>query len=136
MDFDLSKENIQPLRRGRNVHQLEMALHAQSSPEYQQQLQQQKEYVKAKRDNRAPFDGPFSCRHFENLIKNYQGDDPLQNYYEYISWIEQTFPKSGHEGNCVALLEHCLGKFEDDPRYTNDTRFCKLWVKYVSLMFT
>ncbi|KAH1013504.1 hypothetical protein HUJ04_002488 [Dendroctonus ponderosae] len=111
MDFDLSKENIQPLRRGRNVHQLEMALHAQTSPEYQQQLQQQKE-------------------HFETLIKEYQGDDPLQNYYEYILWIEQTFPKSGHEGNCVSLLEHCLGKFEDDPRYTNDMRFCKLWVKY------
>lgn len=43
MDFDLSKENIQPLRRGRNVQQLEMALQAQTNPEYQMQLLHQKE---------------------------------------------------------------------------------------------
>ncbi|XP_066159064.1 mitotic checkpoint serine/threonine-protein kinase BUB1 [Euwallacea fornicatus] len=114
MDFDLSKENIQPLRRGRNVHQLEMALQAQTNPEYQMQLQQQKEQ-------------------FEALIGNYQGDDPLENYYEYITWIEQAYPKNGHEGNCVALLEHCLKKFEDDSRYTNDIRFCKLWIKYIDM---
>lgn len=45
MDFDRSKENIQPLRGGRNVAQLGMALQAQSSEELRGQLNQQKEYV-------------------------------------------------------------------------------------------
>lgn len=43
MDFDLSKENIQPLRGGRNISQLEVALQAQSNEEYQRELMQQKE---------------------------------------------------------------------------------------------
>ncbi|XP_076269939.1 mitotic checkpoint serine/threonine-protein kinase BUB1 beta-like isoform X4 [Rhynchophorus ferrugineus] len=114
MDFDYSKENIQPLRRGRNVQQLEMALQAQTNQEYQSQLLQQKE-------------------EFEALIRDYDGPDPLENYYNYIIWIEQSYPKSGHEGNCTALLEHCLGKFENDYRYTNDRRFCKLWIKYIDM---
>lgn len=45
MDFDLSKENIQPLRGGRNVAQLGIALQAQSSQEVQRELFLQKEYV-------------------------------------------------------------------------------------------
>lgn len=114
MDFDLSKENIQPLRRGRNVQQLEMALQAQTNQDYQLQLLQQKD-------------------EFETLIRNYEGDDPLENYYNYITWIEQSYPKNGHEGNCIPLLEHCLGKFENDSRYTNDRRFCKLWIKYIDM---
>ncbi|KAJ8920747.1 hypothetical protein NQ315_004887, partial [Exocentrus adspersus] len=114
MDFDLSKENIQPLRGGRNIQQLGMALQAQSNREYQLELLQQKE-------------------EFENLIRNYTGDDPLENYYNYISWIEQSYPKHGHEGNLIPLLEHCLSLFENDKRYTNDRRFCKLWIKYFDL---
>lgn len=43
MDIDTSKENIQPLRGGRNVVQLGMALQAQNSEEYRGQLNQQKE---------------------------------------------------------------------------------------------
>lgn len=43
MDFDLSKENIQPLRGGRNVQQLGMAIQAQTNRELQFELMQQKE---------------------------------------------------------------------------------------------
>nr|XP_023012037.1 mitotic checkpoint serine/threonine-protein kinase BUB1 beta [Leptinotarsa decemlineata] len=114
MDFDLSKENIQPLRGGRNVHQLGMALQAQTNREFQLELLQQKEQ-------------------FEHLIRTYTGEDPLENYYNYISWIEQSYPKHGHEGNLVPLLEHCLCRFENDKRYTNDRRFCKLLIKYFDL---
>lgn len=43
MDIDVSKENIQPLRGGRNLMQLGTALQAQSDVDAQKQLQQQKE---------------------------------------------------------------------------------------------
>ncbi|CAH1967134.1 unnamed protein product [Acanthoscelides obtectus] len=111
MDFDLSKENIQPLRGGRNVQQLGMALQAQTSREYQAELLHQQQ-------------------EFENLIRTYEGEDPLENYYNYISWIEQSYPKRGHEGNLLPLLESCLQLFENDKRYTNDIRYCKLLIKY------
>nr|CAH7764423.1 unnamed protein product [Callosobruchus chinensis] len=111
MDFDLSKENIQPLRGGRNVQQLGMALQAQTSREYQAELLHQQQ-------------------EFENLIRTYEGDDPLENYYNYVSWIEQSYPKRGHEGNLIPLLETCLQLFENDKRYTNDRRYCKLLIKY------
>lgn len=42
MEIDYSKENIQPLRGGRNVSQLETALQAQSDTESQRELLQQK----------------------------------------------------------------------------------------------
>lgn len=43
MDIDVSKENIQPLRGGRNLVQLGAALQAQSDVDAQRQLQFQKE---------------------------------------------------------------------------------------------
>lgn len=43
MDFDLSKENIQPLRGGRNPQQLGMALQAQTNRETQLELERQRE---------------------------------------------------------------------------------------------
>ncbi|KAK5646419.1 hypothetical protein RI129_004883 [Pyrocoelia pectoralis] len=114
MEFDLCKENIQPLRGGRNVSRLGVALQAQSNEEFQRELVLQKEK-------------------FENLIRNYQGNDPLENWYEYICWVEQSYPKHGHEGNLVQILEDCLTKFENDKSYINDLRLCKLWIKYNDL---
>ncbi|XP_045472782.1 mitotic checkpoint serine/threonine-protein kinase BUB1 beta-like [Harmonia axyridis] len=112
MDFELTKENIQPLRGGRNPVQLGLALQAETNPEIKRELQHQREEI-------------------ENAIKNYQGDDPLELWYNFISWVEQSYPKNGHEGNLVQLLEHCLSLFENDKRYTHDRRFCRLWIKYV-----
>lgn len=43
MDIDVSKENIQPLRGGRNLTQLGTALQAQSDADAHRQLQLQKE---------------------------------------------------------------------------------------------
>ncbi|KAF5286805.1 hypothetical protein FQR65_LT12426 [Abscondita terminalis] len=114
MEFDFSKENIQPLRGGRNASRLEVALQAQSSEEYQRELMLQKEK-------------------FENLIRTYEGDDPLHNWYQYICWVEQSYPKHGHEGNLFQLLEDCLAKFENDKFYANDFRLCKLWIKYIDM---
>lgn len=43
MDYDSSKENIQPLRGGRNPLQLSIALNAQDTEEGHRELLQQKE---------------------------------------------------------------------------------------------
>ncbi|XP_044268700.1 mitotic checkpoint serine/threonine-protein kinase BUB1 beta-like isoform X2 [Tribolium madens] len=112
MDFDISKENIQPLRGGRNASQLGVALQAQTDMDHHRELLQQQS-------------------EFEHQIETYTGDDPLEIWYNYISWVEQSYPKQGHEGNLGPLLERCLCLFEKDPRYRNDRRLCKLFIKYI-----
>lgn len=70
MDFDTAKENIQPLASGRNVEQLETALIAETDQEAHEKLLEKR-------------------REFEQTIESYEGDDPLEPWYEYIVWVEQ-----------------------------------------------
>ncbi|KAM3967265.1 bub1 kinase [Aphomia sociella] len=115
MDIDVSKENIQPLRGGRNFVQLGTALQAQSDVEAQRQLQLQKE-------------------EHEAAIRHYQGPDPLDPWFNYIQWVEQCYPKHGHEGHIDKLVKDCLQLFEKDARYFQDRRLVKLWIKYVDCL--
>lgn len=113
MDFDAAKENIQPLASGRNVERLEVALNAESHHEIHEQIIEQR-------------------REFERSIDSYSGDDPLEIWYEYIQWIEQSYPKSGKETALNEVISSCLSKFENEERYKQDRRMIKLFIKYVS----
>lgn len=113
MDFDTAKENIQPLASGRNAEQLEVALNAESDQEIQEKLNEQR-------------------KEFERAIASYEGDDPLQPWYDYIVWIEQIYPKSGKESAMHEILSKCLALFEKDERYFQDRRMLKMYIKYVS----
>ncbi|XP_034939383.1 uncharacterized protein BubR1 [Chelonus insularis] len=110
----LCKENIQPLRHGRNATQLGTALRAQEDVEAQQLLMQEKQM-------------------YEDAIKNYEGDDPLENWYEYILWVEQSYPKNGHESHIGKLLQQCLTTFEKETKYYQDRRYIRLWINYISM---
>ncbi|XP_024943034.1 uncharacterized protein LOC107269786 isoform X2 [Cephus cinctus] len=110
----LCKENIQPLRHGRNATQLGTALRAQEDADAQQLLLEEKQM-------------------YEDAIKNYDGDDPLENWYEYILWVEQSYPKSGHESDIGKLLEQCLSTFEKETKYHQDRRYIRLWINYISM---
>ncbi|XP_046620322.1 uncharacterized protein LOC124305212 [Neodiprion virginianus] len=110
----LCKENIQPLRHGRNATQLGTALRAQEDSDAQQMLQQEKHM-------------------YEEAIKNYQGEDPLENWYDYILWVEQSFPRSGHDSHIGRLLQQCLATFEKETKYHQDRRFIRLWINYISM---
>lgn len=113
MDFDDAKENIQPLASGRNVEILETALNAESQNEAHEKLLEQR-------------------KEFERIINEYDGDDPLEPWYDYIQWVEQSYPRSGKETALDQLLAKCLSTFENDERYTQDSRLIKLYIKYVS----
>lgn len=113
MDFEEAKENIQPLASGRNAERLEAALNAESHQEIHEQIMEQR-------------------REFERAIDNYNGDDPLELWYDYILWIEQSYPKSGKETALNEVISSCLSKFENEERYKQDRRMIKLFIKYVS----
>ncbi|XP_055907569.1 uncharacterized protein LOC129942590 [Eupeodes corollae] len=108
MDFEDAKENIQPLAAGRNASILQAALHTES----QEELQQQR-------------------RIYEDAIQSYTGEDPLEPWFEYVYWIEQSYPSGGKESGLDEVLIKCLTKFEKDQRYHQDRRMIKLYIKYI-----
>ena len=74
----------------------------------------------------------FIFRAFELALRTYEGDDPLEPWFNYIVWIEQTFTKTGKDGNLNALLEKCIQQFKGNGQYNQDVRFFEVWMKYVS----
>lgn len=113
MDFDNAKENIQPLASGRNVSLLQASLCQDASQELSAQRKQ-----------------------LELDIKNYKGDDPLEPWYNYILWIEQSYPAGGSNSGLQKVLGKCLALFEQDERYKQDRRLIKLIIKFVSNIYT
>ncbi|XP_022230219.2 uncharacterized protein LOC111079363 [Drosophila obscura] len=110
MDFDNAKENIQPLASGRNVSLLQASL-AQDTTHSQELLAQRKK--------------------MEQEVQTYNGSDPLEPWYTYICWIEQSYPAGGSGSGLQTVLYQCLTKFEQDERYRQDRRLIKLFIKFM-----
>nr|XP_048315558.1 mitotic checkpoint serine/threonine-protein kinase BUB1 beta isoform X2 [Myodes glareolus] len=108
-EWELSKENVQPLRHGRIMSTLQGAL-AQQESACNRTLQQQK-------------------RMFESEIRFYSGSDPLYVWDRYISWTEQNYPQGGKESNMSTLLERAIEALHGEKRYYSDPRFLNLWLK-------
>ncbi|XP_026211284.1 mitotic checkpoint serine/threonine-protein kinase BUB1 beta [Anabas testudineus] len=106
VEWELSKENIQPLRRGRAIS----ALH--------QALSQQQDAINQQRQA------------FESELRMYDGDDPLDVWDRYIKWTEQTFPQGGKESNLATLLERVVTRFTEEKKYHSDPRYVDLWNKF------
>ncbi|ELT88696.1 hypothetical protein CAPTEDRAFT_118720 [Capitella teleta] len=109
-DWELSKENVQPLRQGRNVQQL---------------LLSQSEDETAKRQIKE------QQHEFEAKLRIYSGDDPLDTWDRYIKWTEQNFPKGGQENSIAKILERCALQFKDTERYANDPRYLSVWLRFI-----
>lgn len=108
-EWELSKENVQPMKQGRKMANLAVAL-APSSVD-------QTRIYKEKRE-------------FEAQIRTYEGEDPLDIWYRYIVWTGENFPKGGKD--LGSLLERCITTFKDEERYKDDERYAKVWIRYVS----
>nr|XP_040054877.1 mitotic checkpoint serine/threonine-protein kinase BUB1 beta [Gasterosteus aculeatus aculeatus] len=110
VEWELSKENIQPLRRGRAISALHQAL-----------SQQQDGLSSAVNHQRQGF---------ESELRMYDGEDPLDVWDRYIEWTEQTFPQGGKESNLSTLLERAVTKFTEERKYHEDPRYVELWIKF------
>ncbi|XP_045058039.2 mitotic checkpoint serine/threonine-protein kinase BUB1 beta isoform X1 [Desmodus rotundus] len=108
-EWELSKENVQPLRQGRSISTLQEVL-AQQELARNTTLQQQKWA-------------------FESEIRFYTGNDPLDVWDRYINWTEQNYPQGGKESNMSTLLERAVEALQGEKRYYNDPRFLSLWLK-------
>ncbi|KAK9533517.1 hypothetical protein VZT92_008629 [Zoarces viviparus] len=110
VEWELSKENIQPLRRGRDISALHQALSQQQDGLSSAIIQQRQA--------------------FESELRMYDGDDPLDVWDQYIKWTEQTFPQGGKESNLTTLLERAVTRFTEGNKYHEDPRYVELWIKF------
>ena len=67
--WELSKENIQPLKQGRSVMKLNNALEQHKDDESAKIVLEERQ-------------------HFEEELRTYNGDDPLDPWYRYIQVIQ------------------------------------------------
>ncbi|CAL1529715.1 unnamed protein product, partial [Lymnaea stagnalis] len=111
-EWELCKENVQPLRQGRHLSSLATALHSDHADSAENNL------IKEQQNN------------FEIELRTYDGDDPFDVWDRYVKWTEQYFPKGGHDGQLAILIERCLKEFQGDQRYKNDSRIIRLWIKF------
>ncbi|KAG6967391.1 hypothetical protein JG687_00004292 [Phytophthora cactorum] len=112
-EWEASKENVVPLKRGRNVADLNKALRAHDS--FQTKLRLEDE-LKTK----------------ENAVEAYDGDDPLSAWIEYVRWLEVKMPEDTRKK--FTVLEKCTRELKDNPRYKNDMRYIRLWIQYADLV--
>lgn len=121
VDCDLleaSKENIQPLQKGRRVTALSAVL---STPHPQRETQ--REAIKS--EWRA------------SIASALQGDgDPLEAFTSFVSWTLEAYPQ-GHsaESGLLELLEEATRVLlshptRNQPKYLNDPRYLALWILY------
>jgi len=112
-EWELSKENIQPLKGGRKASKLSNILQPRDE-----------ETMKLLQEERMSF---------ETELRAYSGPDPLDPWYRYIAWVEQEYPKGGKEGNVHELIQKCIKKFKDEKSVQNDSRFLEIWLKYAAI---
>ncbi|WOH03604.1 hypothetical protein DCAR_0623003 [Daucus carota subsp. sativus] len=110
-EWELYKENVRPLKRGRNVTLLNHALRSQSNNHLKKSLV----------DHR---------RKLIEAINEYDGDDPLHPWIECIKWVQEAFPPGGDCSGLVVIYEQCVRAFWHDTRYKDDLRYLKVWLEY------
>lgn len=108
--WELSKENVAPLARGRNRDALKLALHA-TRDEVAAMHAAHEEAVKAAAAGAGP-----------------HADDPLAPAAAFIKWAAEAYAPRATP--LLSALERTCRAFVEDARYANDPRLVRLWVRY------
>lgn len=131
VDYSLiepSKENIQPLRRGRNPHALLKAI--QTPPVKADPLAPP---TSALAPGRTDASMKADRKRFEEAIKSYPSDGPtpLAPWLDYIQWTQQSFVHASVKSNLLPLLEKCTRTFLRDARVNQSLRYLHVWFLYM-----
>ncbi|KDO25016.1 hypothetical protein SPRG_09746 [Saprolegnia parasitica CBS 223.65] len=109
--WELCKENVAPVARGRNVEKLNALLVKANSVELKASLAEME-------------------RSYEVQIKNAMShDDPLETWVAYQKWTEENFPSDTAKN--FTILERATRAFTADRRYRNDDRYLRFWIQYI-----
>ncbi len=73
-------------------------------------------------------------RKFLQAIDEYEGEDPLAAWLEYIKWTKDTFVSGGQKSELLPLLERCTREFHGKEEYRDDIRYLRVWIQYVRVL--
>ncbi|CAH8428848.1 unnamed protein product [Schistosoma haematobium] len=110
-EWELSKENIKPLKSGRSVELLNKVLTSQRSNEFQLRRRLLREYFELKLASL-----PISNKKF-------------QLYSRYIKWIEQNYPSLGKSADLQNVLYRSIRDSSDLPGIKNNDTYVGNWIK-------
>ncbi|EXB56250.1 hypothetical protein L484_024787 [Morus notabilis] len=110
-EWELYKENVRPLKRGRKVSILNDALNFHNHHLLKKSLFEHR-------------------RKLIEAIDEYDGDDPLQPWLQCIKWVQEAFPSGGDSSGLVVIYEQCVRTFWHSDRYKDDLRYLKVWLEY------
>ncbi|XP_021717798.1 mitotic spindle checkpoint protein BUBR1 [Chenopodium quinoa] len=110
-EWDNYKENVRPLKRGRNIKILNESLKSHSNIPLKHSLL-------------------LNRRKLIAAIDEYEGDDPLQPWLQCIKWVQEAFPAAGYSSGLLVIYEQCVRTFWHDDRYRDDLRYLSVWLEY------
>jgi hypothetical protein len=109
------KENVQPLRSGRNPKDLAKQVRGLK--------------VQPLTSTVSVFEE--ACKEWEEKLATYGGSDPLEVWDEYIKWAQQNATSDKLSDQVVTLLQRCSRKFQSSEQYKEDPRYLRIWIKYI-----
>ncbi|VDD95623.1 unnamed protein product [Enterobius vermicularis] len=104
-EWELSRENIRPLRGGRNVRSINTAFGVDRESVYEAEEK------------------------FEMVMEEAEGaEDALELCSKFVAWFEEAFP-TGKQSHLYKFLVRIINKFGNREAYRDDKRMMKLWFK-------
>ncbi|KAL0288227.1 UNVERIFIED_CONTAM: Mitotic spindle checkpoint protein BUBR1 [Sesamum angustifolium] len=113
-EWELFKENVRPLKRGRDVRLLNHALKSHSHSQTKNSLLQNRSFFTVKGALGASCSSGKSNSTFKLCIK----------------WVQEAFPSGGDYSGLVVIYEQCVRTFWHEDRYKDDLRYLKVWLEY------
>ena len=113
VSWEISKENVQPLRTGRCAASLNAAL--QPSQEHSQSLLKQRQKFE------------------KEILAGENGLDPLDPWDRYLKWTQQNFPIGENKLRFESILRKLVSKFLKFSNYKNDPRYVNAWIMLAEL---
>jgi len=69
-----------------------------------------------------------SIQDWEKKLIASKDQDPLAIWDNYIRWAQQSKVESHFH---LKLLKRCTLEYQTDPRYKNDPRYLRIWIKFI-----
>ncbi len=111
--WEHAKENVRPMRGGRDVRRLNEALVARETPGTTtsgREAEKARLLAAATRED---------------------AEDRLGEWCALIKWTEQTYATgNGLERELMPVLERCARELQEEERYKEDARYLRVWIKY------
>ena len=109
------KENVQPLRSGRNP----------------KDLAKQVKGLKAQPLSSTVSLFQAASEEWEEKLSTYSSEDELEVWDEYIKWAQQHATSDKLAEKVIGLLQRCTRKFQATEQYKDDPRYLRIWIKYI-----